>query len=344
MKSAFLVGKRKIEVKDVPDPLIQNGNDVLIQIKAVGICGSDVHYYVHGRIGTQVVSYPYRVGHECAGVVLETGAGVNELKKGDIVAIDPAISCGHCDQCRSNRPNTCRYLRFLGTPGQGEGCLCERLVMPAQCCYKVHGGTAFELAAFVEPLSIGIYSVKLYGGVSGKRGAILGCGPIGLSVLISARAYGIERIYATDKIQSRLKHASHLGADWVGNPLNSDIKMEIEKQEPLLLDVVWECCGQQEALDQAVDLLKPGGTLVIVGIPEIDRVSFVIDSLRRKEIRILNVRRQHSCVAEAVELMQKYSEQIASIITHRFSLEDVQEAFEIVAGYRDGVVKAMILP
>lgn len=344
MKGALLVAKRKIEVRDVPEPLIQNDNDVLIQIKAVGICGSDIHYYMHGRIGRQVVVYPYRIGHECSGVVLETGANVKSFKAGDIVAIDPAISCGHCDQCRSNRPNTCRHLRFLGTPGQGEGCLCERIVMPAQCCYKVPSGTSFERAAFVEPLSIGIYSVKLYGVCSEKRGAILGCGPIGLSVLMAGIIQGIERIYVTDKIQSRLEHALRLGACWAGNPLQSDIKSEIEKQEPLLLDVVWECCGQQEALDHAVDLLKPGGTLVIVGIPEIERISFLIDSLRRKEIRILNVRRQHSCVADAVELMQNYSELIASLITHKFSLMDVQKAFELVDGYHDGVLKAVVLP
>ena len=338
----MLTGIREMVGMDVPDARISKPTDVLLRVGAVGVCGSDVHYYVRGRIGSQVVEYPYRVGHEFSAIVVEIGPGVKRLRPGDRVAVDPAMPCGQCDQCRVGRAHTCRHLRFLGCPGQADGCLSRFIVMPESCCFPVRGGTTLEEAAVAEPLSIGVYAVRLSVPMLGARIGILGSGPIGLCVMLSALGEGAAAVYATDKIDARLAVAQRTGASWTGNPERDDVVAAITKAEPNLLDAVFDCCGQQEALDQAVDLLKPGGKLMVVGIPEVDRVSFSIDKLRRKEICIQNVRRQNECMQPALDLIEQGKVDVASLITHRFSLEESKEAFDMVADYRDGVVKAMI--
>jgi L-iditol 2-dehydrogenase len=344
MRAAVLAGRRRVEIREVPDPLLQKETDVLIRVGAAGVCGSDVHYYSEGRIGDQIVEYPFTVGHECAGVVEEAGRAVTRLKPGDRIAVDPAVVCGICDQCLAGRPNTCRNLLFLGNPGQLSGCLCDLIVMPDQNCLLLGDGMTLEEGVLVEPLSIGVYSLKLLGGVRLERIAILGAGPIGLSALLATRAAGVRTIYMTDKIEARLQAARKAGADWSGNPDKSDVVAEILTAEPGLLDAVFECCGEQTALDQAVDLLKPGGKLMVIGIPVFDRVSFDAHGLRRKEISLLNVRRQRFCFPEAIQLIKEGRADVRFMATHEFCLEDTAKAFELAAGYRDGVIKAIVRP
>jgi L-iditol 2-dehydrogenase len=261
---------------------------------------------------------------------------------GDRVAVDPAMSCGACDQCRAGRHHTCRNLRFLGCPGQAEGCLSEYIVMPESCCFPVGPNTSLEQAAVAEPLSIGVYTVRQSVPMPGAAIGILGCGPIGLSVLLPAVTEGAGSAYVTDKIDARLDVARRAGASWTGNPDREDIVAAIREREPLLLDAVFECCGDQAALDQAIELLKPGGKLMLVGIPPEDRVSFVIDTMRRHEICIQNVRRQNACMQAALDEIESGRLDVDFMITHRYPLAQAREAFELVAEYGDGVVKAMI--
>jgi L-iditol 2-dehydrogenase len=343
MKSMMLTGIRKMEMRTVPDPMIVNDTDVLIRMERIGVCGSDVHYYTTGRIGSQVVKYPFPVGHEGAGTVVKTGSAVTHVKSGDRVAIEPAISCGKCDQCLEGRPHTCRNLRFLGCPGQADGSLSEYIVMPEKCCYSMPDGMSFDQAALAEPLSIGIYAVKLYGGsLAGRKVGILGCGPIGMSVLVPAIAEKDGKVYVTDKIDERLRIASVTGANWTGNADREDIVEKITRMEPLLLDVIFECCGKQEAMDQAVRLLKPGGKIIIVGIPEFDNWSFPTDIIRRKELCLQNVRRQNECYQTAIDGISSGKLSMDMLVTHRFSFNKTREAFDLVAEYKDGVMKAMI--
>lgn len=332
----------RIEIVDRLEPEIINSDDVLLRMRSVGVCGSDIHYYRKGNIGSQIVQFPFTLGHEGAGVVEKTGSAVLSLKPGDRVAIDPAMPCHKCDQCRAGRPHTCRSLRFLGCPGQAEGCLSEYIVMPASGCYILPDNMSLDQAALSEPLSIGLYAVRSAGDINGKSIAILGSGPIGISVLLSAVAYGAGKIYMTDKIDARLAVASEMGASWAGNVDRSDIVSNILDNEPYQLSVVFECCGQQEAANQAVHLLKPGGRLMVAGIPEFDRWSFDADSLRRKEICIQNVRRQNGAVADTLAMISSGTLKPERMQTHNFSLDEAAMAFEMVAGYRDGVMKAMI--
>ncbi len=342
MKAMMLTGIRKMEMKEVPDPVIIKPDDVKIKMLVLGICGSDIHYYTNGKIGSQIVEYPFTVGHEGAGVVVETGPEVKRVKPGDTIAIEPAMPCHVCDQCLSGRQHTCRNLRYLGCPGQAEGCLSEYIVMPEDSCFPLTSNLNADNGAISEPLSIGFYAVNKSGEIKDKSIVILGYGPIGMSVMLSAKAMGANRIFVTDKIDDRLGIATKEGAEKALNPLHGNIVAEIMKAVPLGTDVVFECCGQQEAADQAIELLKPGGQLIVVGIPEFDRWSFDVDKTRRKEISIQFVRRQVDCVQPSIDFMSSGKIDIARMITHRFPFSRTKEAFDLVASYDDGVMKAMI--
>jgi L-iditol 2-dehydrogenase len=343
MKSMLLTGIRQMELGEVPTPEIRHPTDVLIRMVVVGVCGSDVHYYATGRIGSQVVKYPYPVGHEGAGVVEKVGPAVTRVKPGDRIAVEPAMSCGACDQCLADRPHTCRKLRFLGCPGQAEGCIGEFLVMPEACCFPIPDGMTLEQAALSEPLAIGVYAVRRSVPMAGARIGILGFGPIGLSVLFAARAHGADKIYVSEKLPARVAAARKAGADWAGNPDRDNVVAAIQQAEPLGLDVVFECCGQQEALLQAVDILKPGGKLMLIGIPPtMDFWQVPVDITRRKEICIQNVRRQAHCVEEALDLIATGKAPMETFATHHFPLAQTKAAFDLVEEYRDGVMKAMI--
>ena len=342
MKAMMLTGIRQMELKEVSTPAILNDRDVLIKMKTLGVCGSDIHYYVSGKIGSQVVQYPFTVGHEGAGEVEDVGKGVSMVLPGDRIAIEPAMPCWECDQCQAGRPHTCRNLRFLGCPGQAEGSLSEYIVMPETSCFKIPDKMSYDEAAISEPLAIGLYAVKQSIPMNGLRVGILGFGPIGMSVMLPALALGAKEVYVTDKIDERLRIAEKSGASLTANPDREDVVKKISGEVPELLDVVFECCGQQDAIDNAVDLLKPGGKLMVIGIPEFERWSFPVDISRRKELCIQNVRRQNEAVQPALDMMASGEISVSAMATHRFSFERSKEAFDLVAAYGDGVMKAMI--
>jgi L-iditol 2-dehydrogenase len=289
-----------------------------------------------------VVQFPFIVGHECAATVAEVAAAVKRVRVGDRVVVEPAVSCHQCDQCRQGRENTCFNLRFLGTPGQGDGCLSEFIVMPEECCFPTRGAVTVEQGVLCEPLAIAVYSVRQSEVRPGADVAILGAGPIGLSCMVAVKTERVRSCFVTEKIDERVEVAGQAGATWVGNPLKEDVVAAILAQQPLGMDVVYECAGQQETIDQAVELLKPGGTLMLIGIPREDRITFSIDQTRRKEIRIINVRRQNGCTQAAMDLVASGQMHVDFMVTHRFALDRAVDAFELVAGYKDGVVKAMI--
>ena len=337
-----LTGLNQLKIVEKPVPAINKPNEVLIRMMSVGICGSDIHYYQEGKIGSQVVQYPFTVGHEGAGIIEKVGESVTGVKPGDRVAIDPAMSCYNCDQCKAGRFHTCRNLKFLGCPGQAEGCLSEYIIIPAASSFLISDNLTLDQAALSEPLAIGLYAAGLSIPLKGAKVGILGSGPIGISVLLPALSFGAAKVYMTDKIDARLSLAAEMGAHWTGNPDKTDIVKEILLQETQQLDVVFECCGKQEAVDQAISLLKPGGKLMIVGIPSFARWSFDVDNLRRKEICIQHVRRQNESVETTLEMIADGRLRPDKMQTHTFKFEQIREAFEMVAGYKDGVMKAMV--
>lgn len=341
MKTIQLTGLHDLEMQERPDPVMRGAQDVLLRIEVVGVCGSDIHYYATGRIGSQVVQVPFPVGHECSATVVKVGCEVTHLAPGDRVAVDPAVSCGECDQCLAGRRHTCRELTFMGCPGQMDGCLGDFYVMPAESVYKIPDEMTMEQAALIEPLSIAYYAVKLSQMQPGMRIGILGAGPIGLCVMVAARHAGAEHIYMTDPIEARREVAAANGASFVCDPFEDGIGAIVE-QEPDRLDMVFECCGEQAAVDQALRLLKAGGKLMLIGIPEVDRLSFEMDIMRRHELCVQNVRRQNECVQAAIDMVMDDGVEIDFMITHRFDFAETKAAFDLVDGYADGVVKAMI--
>ncbi len=343
MKSVKLTGIREMEIVDEPIPEIKKVDELLLKVDVVGICGSDVHYYTTGRIGSQIVEYPFTVGHEFSATVIQTGSDCRKFQKGDRVAIDPTIYCGTCEQCLQGRFNTCVNQKFLGCPGQLEGCLKEYIVMPEHTCYILPQSIDQETAAICEPLTIGCYASDKVSSMKDSRIGILGSGPIGLSVLNTSLLKDPEKVFMTDILDYRCNIARSQGADWVGNPRKVDCVSEISTLEPNLLDVVFECCGRQEALDQAVALAKPGGEIIIVGIPEFDHFSFNAHNARRKELTIKHVRRQNKSEEKTLDLVARGLIDPGYMTTHRFSLDQVQKAFDLVADYRDGVIKAVIV-
>lgn len=342
MRAAVLTAPGRFQIREIPNPSLLSSSDVLLKIRAVGICGSDLHYLKQGKIGDQVIHYPWIVGHECAAQVEAVGKQITQVKTGDPVVVDPNIPCGHCSQCQNDREHTCFNEQFLGCPGQIQGCMTEYLIMPESCCFSVDSQLDLGTAVLVEPMSIAIYAVSLSGSRQISSAAILGAGPIGLCTLLALQETNVQSVFVTDKINARLEKADELGAAWTGNPEENDIVRAIEDIQRDGLDAVFECCGNQDALDQAIDLLKPGGTLFIIGIPETDQIVFDISKLRRKEIAIQNVRRQNNCIPQAIQWVQENRFGIQQLVTHRFPLDKVQEAFELVSGYSENVIKAVI--
>ena len=365
MKIAYFTGLRELEIRDEPRPKLDRPDAVLVRIDRVGVCGSDVHYYRNGRIGDQVVEYPATIGHECAGTVVEVGSAVGRLRPADRVAIDPAMVCGECDQCRTGRPNTCRELQFMGCPGEAPGAVAEYRVLPAENCFAIPEGVTLEQAVLVEPLSVGLYAVRLAGDCPDFRGAkmglspseettrgktarpksrvaIFGAGPIGLSVLLCAKARASCTVYMTDLLDERLEVARQCGADWTGNAAGENVVAAIVGREPRGLGLVFECSGDPACIDRAQRLLGPGGTLVLVGIPPVEQVSFDPHIMRRMELTFKNVRRQIGCVGPVIEMIGRGQIETGPLLTHSFPLGRIREAFELVAGYRDGVIKAVV--
>ncbi len=342
MKAAALTGIRTISIINVEKPGIVNSDDILIEIRSVGVCGSDMHYYKEGKIGSLVVDFPFVLGHEFAGVVEKVGEGVITLKPGDRVAVDPNIYCGVCDQCRSGRPHTCRNGKFLGSAGQLSGCNTHYVVMPARNCFIIPGNMSFEEGMMVEPFSIGYYATSLAGELKGKSCAVFGFGPIGMSVFQALKMYDVKSTLVSEKLNYRCEMAENQGAGRVINPDEEDIISKSMDMFHYGVDVAFDATGSQEAIDDAISILKPGGTLLIIGIPNFDRWSFRADEMRRKEITIKNVRRQNGFEQKAIDAIAQRRVNLTSMVTHSFTLEETAKAYELVANYDDGVMKAVV--
>lgn len=344
MLAVKLTGIEEMEIIEIDKPSRISPDEVLVKVKYVGVCGSDVHYYNEGKIGSQVVQYPFMVGHECSGKVVAKGENVIHLEVGDLVAVDPSMHCGHCEQCLSGRHHTCLNNRFLGCPGQAEGCLTEFIVMPGFTCFPVTDLMDAEEAALLEPFTIGVYAVNLAQIISTEsKVAIFGAGPIGLSILMKLLADGCKHIGVVEPLDYRLEKAGEIGASWLVNPVSESVESSVELNVPDLADVVFDASGEQQAINDALKIIKPGGKLILVGIPPSAKYIFDMDLMRRKEVTVINVRRQNHSVEEAIQLVANRKVNLKQMVTHYFQLRKAPVAFDMVSGYRDNVIKAMVV-
>ena len=321
----------------LPDP-----GEVLLKIASVGVCGSDVHYYVEGRIGIQVVTDPIIMGHEFSAWVAGVGAGVTGLENGQLVAVEPGISCGHCEPCLSGHPNLCPQVRFCGTPPVN-GVFSEYAVMPAKNCFPLPQEFTAEQGALLEPLGIALHSVDLAQLKPGQTIAVLGAGPIGLLIGAVARACGASEVYMTEPLAYRREFARSYVADAALDPYANEVVEEIRNlTNGRGVDVAFEAAGALETPQQAAAVTRPGGKVILVGIPADDTMTMNASTARHRGLTIKLVRRMKHTYPRAIRLVQSGQVHLDPLVTHRFPLSRIAEAFELVAGYRDGILRAII--
>jgi L-iditol 2-dehydrogenase len=341
MRAARLHGIRELRLENLPWPTPAPG-EVLLKVAAVGICGSDVHYYVDGRIGDQVVTAPIIAGHEFSAWVAGLGTGVEGLEIGQLVAVEPGIHCGECESCQQGHPNLCPKVRFCGTPPIN-GVFAEYTVMPAENCFALPKELGPAEGAMLEPLGIAIHTVDLGHVKPGQTVAVLGAGPIGLLTAAVAKAAGAAEIYMTEPLACRRQFARDYIAASTFHPHETDAVAEIMRLTGGRgVDVAFEAAGAPETPDQAAALARPGGKVVIAGIPSTDSMVLTASTARRKGLTIKLVRRMKHTYPRAIRLVQTGMVDVASLVTHRFPLARIAEAFEMVAAYDDGVLRAII--
>ena len=342
MKAIVLSGVGRVEIREVPRPSIQAPDDVLLRTAVAGLCGSDLHYYIADRVGGEAVPYPIIGGHEVSALVEAVGSAVTRMRPGDRVAVEPSISCGTCDQCRAGRPHTCRSIKFLGHPGDKDGGLAEFFVLPERNLLPIPDAMTMTEAMMAEPLSIALHALRPGGANPGPAIAVLGTGPIGLCVVLCLQAAGVRDIYVTDKSEARAQAALKAGAAWSGNPDRQDVVREILDRRPLGMDAVYEVSGDPAAVEQAIQLIKPGGRITLIGIPLEERIAYPTSVARRKEIAFYNVRRQNRCLERALLLIEGKHIDVSWLVSHAFAPDEAPHAFKVVAERRDGVLKAAV--
>ena len=305
-----------LRLHDVPVPIPEEGY-TLVRVTAVGICGSDLHYFSHGSIGSVDMVDPLVLGHEFAGVTPD----------GQHVAVDPAIPCLKCEYCLTGNPNLCPSVRFAGSFGV-DGALQEFVSWPNRCLVPLPPGMSDNDGAMLESLGIGIHAVDLGKIRTGMTVGIFGCGPIGIMTLMVARAAGATEVLVTEPLSHRMEFALKLGAK--------------EWKRGQHVHVAFECAGENDAVEDAIEAVKIGGRVVLVGIPAEERTSFSAATARRKGLTIKMTRRMKHTYERAIRLVESGAVDVRSLVTHCYPLSQFQEAFA-VAERRDGL-KVIINP
>lgn len=339
-KAFFLTGLQQMEPGTAPLPSLQ-ADDVLIRVKAVGICGSDLHFYQKGRIGNCVVDFPYILGHEAAGQVVAVGDHVTHLKVGDRVCMEPGIPCYHCEQCLSGQYNLCKDVRFWATPPY-HGCLCEYVAHPAAFTFKLPDNVSYTEGALVEPLAIGLHAANQAGIRLGQTVAILGAGCIGLVSILSAKAYGATHIIVGDKLDKRLAKAREFGAVTCNTDECDFAQFVSEQTQGRGADVVIDCAGYSQTVAASIHAAAIGGTVILVGLGEDYWKDIPSEPWSHKELTIKSIFRYRNLYPTAVNAISGGLINVNAIISHRFGFEDSADAFRICTEDIKNVVKGVI--
>ncbi|GAA5179927.1 sorbitol dehydrogenase [Rugosimonospora acidiphila] len=333
MAVARLFGRGDIRRGREPVPPTDPGTD-LVRVTAVGLCGSDLHWYGEAGIGDARLEAPLVVGHEFAGVI-EGGP-----RHGQRVAVDPAIPCGHCESCREGYGNLCPDVRFAGH-GSVDGALREYVAWPTELLVPLPDELSDADGALLEPLGVGLHAVDLGHVRVGDTVAVVGCGPIGLLTLQLVRVAGATRVLAVEPLAHRLAAARSLGVDDAVTPEQAD-QAYWRRVAGRGADVVFEVAGTDEAVGTALAAVRPGGRVVLAGIPDDDHVTFSASTARRKGVTIVLVRRMNRVYERAVELVRQGRVDLSGLVTATYPLERAAEAFE-AARQRTGL-KVVITP
>jgi len=343
MKKAVVTGPKRIEVTQV-DVAQPGPGEVLMKVISIGICGSDLHYYAGDQIGERNIEYPLSLGHEFAGEIVCTGAGVQDLKPGTRVMAEPAIGCGACEWCTSGRANLCPQTRFCGSPPV-DGAFSQYYVLNAHQARPIPDDMSYDAALMAEPLANLLHVMKLAGLSKGQTACVLGCGPIGLLLMQLVKLAGASRLFVSERVPYRLERARRLGADVCYDANACDAGEEILKATGGRgVDVAFEAAGDPPALDQCLRAAKRGGKVVVEGIPPQTIIPFDIRSARRKELCVQFCRRCPNLPDDALKLIHAGKVEVDSLITHHFPIDRIGEAFRIVHAYTDGAIKVVVNP
>jgi L-iditol 2-dehydrogenase len=340
MQAFVLYQPRDLRAERRPVPSIA-ADQVLVRVRAVGVCGSDVHYWYSGRIGPVAVESPMILGHECAGEVVELGANVSHLHVGDRVALEPGVPCGQCEFCRAGRYNLCPEVVFFATPPV-DGAFCEYVAHRAAFAYRLPEEVSYEEGAMCEPLSVGIHAVRRAGIGLGDSVLITGAGPIGLVTLMAARAAGATMTIVTDLQPGRLQLARELGATVSVDIRSHDAQAIVRDLTAARgVDATIECTGASRAMLTGITSVKRGGTAVWVGTADDAYTIPAVDVIRRA-LTVRGIFRYRHTYPPAIDLIATGQAEVARLITHRFPLDRLQEAMETAHTGRDGAVKVIV--
>ncbi len=341
MRAAELTAPLTFRLTDMPieDP---GPGEVQVRIQAVGVCGSDLHAYSEGAVGSTPNVYPMVLGHEPAGRIVKTGAGVTGLAAGDRGALEPALYCYHCEFCLSGHHNVCANIRFLSNPHH-PGFFRELVNLPVANFRLIPAGMSFDEATLAEPLAIALHSLHLASIRPGETVAVIGAGPIGLLTIAALRAAKAARIWAVEPLEHRRELARGVGADVVIEP--GEAAEEIRRGTGQRgVDCAIDCAAGEHTTSQAIQLTRNAGRVALTGIHSTPFVSMDGSAMRRKELTIFNVRRSNHETEEALELLHAHAEWFAPLLTHTREIERIDEAFAIASQYRDGVGKMIVRP
>lgn len=340
MKVALMTGINKIEFTERDIPKVKD-NEVLVKIKHVGLCGSDIHFFEQGRIGDIVVNEPLVLGHESAGEVVEVGNNVKNIKVGDNVALEPGLTCGKCEFCKTGRYNLCPDVQFMAVPGT-DGAFAEYVAYPEDMAFILPENVDTIEGALMEPLAVGFHAAFQSGIKAGQSAVILGSGCIGLVTLTVLKMMGISEVYVVDVIEKRLEKAKELGATQVFKADEIDIEQKIKELTGNGVDAVFETAGSKVTTLQTAHLVKNGGVVTIVGMGAEAVIPYDISALVWKEATIKTVFRYRNLYPTSIKAVAAGQIPLKSIASDYFKFDDLQEAFEHNIKNKSEVIKAVI--
>jgi L-iditol 2-dehydrogenase len=315
---------------------------VRVRVGAVGICGSDLHSYSEGAVGDSPSVYPMVLGHEPAGTVVAVGPGVTGWSEGDRAALEPALYCYHCEQCRSGRYNICENIRFLSTPGY-PGFFREYVDLPPSNLLGIPKSMPLRLASLVEPLAVALHSMRFANIGIGETAAVFGAGPIGVLTVACLRAAGASRILVVEPVAHRRELAKRMGAAEAIDPGQTDAARQIIADTGGRgVDCAIDCAARAHTTNWAIRAARNGGRVVLTGIHSGTMIPFEVSPMRRKELAIYNIRRSNCEPEAALGLLTARMEWFEPLVTHTRPLDRISEAFEIAEAYADGVGKFVI--
>ncbi|CAG7909745.1 sorbitol dehydrogenase [Brassica rapa] len=333
--AAWLVGLNTLKIQPFPLPSL-GPHDVRVRMKAVGICGSDVHYLKTMRCADFIVKEPMVIGHECAGIIEEVGEEVKHLVVGDRVALEPGISCWRCNLCKEGRYNLCPEMKFFATPPV-HGSLANQVVHPADLCFKLPENVSLEEGAMCEPLSVGVHACRRAEVGPETNVLVMGAGPIGLVTMLAARAFGVPKIVIVDVDDNRLSVAKQLGAYGIVKVTTSleDVGSEVEQIQKTMgsnIDVTFDCAGFNKTMSTALAATRCGGKVCLVGMGH-GIMTVPLTPAAAREVDVVGVFRYKNTWPLCLEFLTSGKIDVKPLITHRFgfSQKEVEDAFETSA-------------